>query len=189
MRVLALYASPNTDGLTAAMARAALAGAAAAGAETELLGLCDLDLGACGQCDNGWGTCRTEGTCVIEDDFEQVRRKIEAADAVVISTPVYFGDLAEVAKCFLDRLRRTSRAEGQISLTAGRWALSLACAGGGGGGGPTTLVALERYYGVLQMPVFDALIATRRNREYMIQAAEQAGAALVRHAQANRQSG
>ena len=185
MNVLALTASPNKDGLTAAMAQAALVGAGKAGASTSLIALCDVEIEACRQCDNGWGTCRTEGHCVIDDDFEQVRRRIEAADALVISTPVYFGDLAEVAKCFLDRLRRTSLGEGKAELTAGRWALSIACAGGGGGGGPTTLVALERYYGVLQIPVFDAMIATRRNREYMVEAARQAGAALVKHAEAN----
>ena len=188
MKVLGLYASPNPDGLTAAMAQAALTGAAAAGAQTELVGLTGLHLERCRQCDRGWGTCRSEGNCVIADDFAELRQRISEADALVLSTPVYFGDLSESAKSFLDRLRRTV-AGGRGDLTEGRWVLSIAAAGGGGGGGPTTLVALERYYGVLRIPVFDSLIATRRNREYMLAAAEQAGAALVRHLAASRQQG
>jgi len=185
MKVLGIYTSPNRDGLTAAMVQAALRGAEKAGAEVELLRLLDHRIQACRQCGNGWGICRNEGKCEQDDDFQAVRDKVAAADAVVLATPVYFGDLSEATKNFLDRVRRTNIGS-EESPTEGRLVLSIAAAGGSGGGGPTALVALERYFGVCQMPVFDALIATRRNREYMEQAAEQAGAAMVRHAQAER---
>ena len=62
----------------------------------------------CRQCDDdGWGLCRREGRCIIEDDFAGLVDKIARADAVVFSTPVYFSDLSESMKAFLDRLRRT----------------------------------------------------------------------------------
>ncbi|UCH34636.1 MAG: flavodoxin family protein, partial [Armatimonadota bacterium] len=109
MKVIAIQTSPNEDGLTATMAQMALDGAKAAGAETELIHLCGASIEACRQCENGWGLCRSEGRCVIEDDFEDLRRRIGEAGAVVISTPVYFGDLSEAAKCFFDRLRRCER--------------------------------------------------------------------------------
>jgi len=179
MRILALQASPNEDGLTATMAKEAMAGAKAAGAEVELLHLRKLNLEACRACENGWGRCRRESLCIIEDDLEMVRDKISAADGVILSTPVYFGDVAEVVKNFADRLRRCERAGPSDPRVEGKWMLSIAAAGGGGGGGPTCLVALERYYAHLGLPVFDQLIVTRRSRDYMLRAARSAGERLV----------
>jgi len=180
MKVLGIQTSPNEDGLTATIAQMALDGARAAGATTELIHLCNANLDACRQCEQGWGRCRREGKCVIEDDFEGIRGRIGEADALVISTPVYFGDVSEITKSFLDRLRRCERHSDPSSLK-GTPVLSIAAAGGGGGGGPTTLVSLERYYGVLGWPVFDGMIVTRRSREYMLIAARAAGEKLVHH--------
>ena len=175
MRIVALQASPNEGGLTASMAKQALSGAARAGAETELVHLCQLSLESCRACDTGWGLCRQEGRCVIEDDLEAVRAKMAEADAVVISTPVYFGDVAEVLKAFFDRLRRCQFAGPEDARLSGKYLLGIAAAGGGGGGGPTCLVSMERYYAHMGMRVFDELIATRRSREYMLETAELAG--------------
>lgn len=180
LKIIGIQTSPNEDGLTATMARMALDGAAAAGAQVELVHLRKLNLEACRQCENGWGRCRREGLCIIEDDFESVRQRIGAANAVVVSTPVYFGDVSEVAKSFLDRLRRCE-IHTKDSALKGTPVLSIAAAGGGGGGGPTCLVSLERYYGVLGWPVFDGLIVTRRSREYMLLATRAAGEKLVGH--------
>lgn len=186
MRILAMQGSPNLDGLTATMAKQAVAGAHAAGAETELLNLCKLKLGSCRQCDDGWGQCRREGTCVIEDDLELVRGKMAAADGVVISTPVYWGNLSEVFKAFLDRLRRCERAGPDEPRVEGKWVLGVAAAGGSGGGGPTCLVSMEHYYSHLGLRMFDHLFVTRRSSEYMLIAARAAGEAFVRHIEEQR---
>jgi multimeric flavodoxin WrbA len=185
MRVLAIQTSPNTEGLTATIAQMALDGARAAGAHTELIHLCKAHLLPCRQCEPGWGLCRAEGRCVIEDDFADTRRSMGESDAIVVSTPVYFGDVSEVTKVFFDRLRRCERHTEQSSLE-GTPVLSIAAAGGGGGGGPTALVSLERYFAVLGWPVFDGLIVTRRSREYMLIAARAAGEKLVRHIEGGR---
>jgi multimeric flavodoxin WrbA len=179
VKVLAIQTSPNTDGLTATIAASALEGAKSAGAEIELVHLKQLKIESCRQCENGWGRCRREGMCIIEDDLESVREKMRAADALVLSTPVYFGDVSEVTKNFLDRLRRCERHWPGESPIKGTPVLSIAAAGGGGGGGPTCLVALDRYFGVIGLPVFDSVIVTRRSRDYKIAAAKAAGAALV----------
>ncbi len=183
MKILALQASPNLDGLTASMAQQALAGAQGAGAETELLHLCQLNLASCRACENGWGQCRQEGRCVIDDDLEQVREKMAAADALVLSTPVYFGDVAEVLKAFFDRLRRCQFAGPEETRMSGKYILGIAAAGGSGGGGPTCLVSMERYYAHMGLRAFDQLIVTRRSRDYMLEAAHRAGAALVGYVQ------
>jgi multimeric flavodoxin WrbA len=188
MRILVMQASPNEDGLTATMAKGAMAGAEAAGAETELVHLRKQELGACQACDDGWGKCRRESLCVIEDDLEQVRDKMAAADGIVLSTPVYFGDVAEVVKNFFDRLRRCERAGPKDPRVEGRWMLGIGAAGGGGGGGPTCLVAMERYCAHMGLPIFDTLIVTRRSRDYMVPAARQAGERLVRYIEEQRAS-
>jgi len=187
MRILVMQASPNEDGLTAGMAKQALSGAQAAGAETELVHLRKLKLESCRACeDDGWGRCRQESLCIIEDDLEQLRSKMAAADGMVLSTPVYFGNVAEVVKNFLDRLRRCERAGPQDPKVEGRWVLAIAAAGGGGGGGPTCLVAMEHYFAHLGLPVFDQMIVTRRSRDYMLPAAREAGERLVRHIEEQR---
>jgi len=181
-----MQASPNEDGLTASMAKQAMAGARAAGAEAELVHLRKLKLEACRACDDGWGKCRRESLCIIEDDLERVRDKMAGADGIMLSTPVYFGDVVEVVKNFFDRLRRCERAGPKDPRVEGRWVLAIAAAGGGGGGGPTCLVVMERYFAHLGLPIFDEMIVTRRSREYMLPAARQAGERLVRYIEEQR---
>lgn len=181
MKILVMQASPNPDGLTATMAKAAMAGAKAAGAETELLNLRKLHLDACLACEDGWGKCRRESLCIIEDDLEMVRDKMAESAGIVLSTPVYFGNVAEVVKNFFDRLRRCERAGPADPGVEGRWMLGLAAAGGGGGGGPTCLVAMEHYCAHMGLPIFDTMIVTRRSRDYMVPAAKGAGERFVRY--------
>lgn len=179
MRVVGLNASPNEDGLTATMLASALEGAAEAGAQTEIVHMKRLELLACRQCENGWGLCRREGRCVIEDDFQALREKLHGADALVISTPVYFGEVSEVAKNFLDRLRRCERAGPQQSPLEGKPAVGIAAAGGSGGGIVSCQQVLERYFGHLQWRLFDLIPVTRLTRSYKTETARAAGKALV----------
>jgi multimeric flavodoxin WrbA len=188
MRVLVLQASPNEDGLTATMAKEAMAGAQAAGAEAELVHLKKMKLEACLACEDGWGRCRRESLCIIEDDLESVRTKMSDADGIVLSTPVYFGEVAEVVKNLFDRLRRCERAGPAEPRVEGKWVLGIAAAGGGGGGGPSCLGVMERYWAHMGLPVFDQIIVTRRSREYMIPAARQAGEAFVKYMEEQQKS-
>jgi len=188
MRILAMQGSPNQDGLTATMAKAALAGAEAAGAEVELVHLKEKKLEACLACEDGWGKCRRESLCIIEDDLEELRTKMSDADGIVLSTPVYFGEVAEVVKNFFDRLRRCERAGPADPRVEGKWVLGIAAAGGGGGGGPSCLTVMERYWAHMGLPIFDQMMVTRRSRDYMVAAAGQAGEAFVKYIQEQMQS-
>lgn len=145
MNVIAILGSRNPEGQTARAADALLEGAAAGGCKCEKVFLPELDIERCRQCDeNGWGTCRSEGTCVIEDDFASVVRKIRGAGAVVFANPVYFSDLSESLRAFLDRLRRTTRHEAGKEGITGKPAVGICVAGGGGGGAPACTVSLEK---------------------------------------------
>lgn len=179
MRVVGLNASPNEDGLTATMLKSALAGAAEAGAETQLINMKGLELGACQQCDDGWGRCRREGRCIVEDDLHALREQLHGADAIVLSTPVYFGEVSEVTKNFLDRLRRCEVAGPQESPLIGKPLLGIAAAGGSGGGIVSCQQVIERYCQHLRMRVFDLIPVTRFTRAYKVDTAKAAGRALV----------
>ena len=176
MLIVGLNSSPNQDGLTASVLKQVLAGAEAAGAETVLVHMKERTLEACRQCDNGWGQCRQEHTCVIEDDFQALREQLHAADALVFANPVYFGELSEVAKTFLDRLRLRALRGGPLTERL-FW---IAAAGGSGGGIVSCQQVLERYCQHLRMKLFDMIPVTRLTREYKLESAYLAGAALAK---------
>jgi multimeric flavodoxin WrbA len=179
MKVLGIQTSPNADGLTATMCKAVLEGAAAAGAETDLIHLRKLDIRACLACEDGWGICRSEARCIIEDEFQGVRERIGEADAVVVSTPVYFGEVSEVTKSLFDRLRRCEVTLTDDSPIRGTPAVGISAAGGSGGGAVSALAMLERYFQFVGLLPFDLITVTRRSRPYRLPMAEKAGRSLV----------
>ena len=169
MKVLMISGSCNRKGQTASAADALLSGAEEAGAQVERLFLPELDIQRCRQCeDDGWGICRSEGHCVIEDDLVGVVDGIRAADAVVFATPVYFGDLSESIRAFLDRLRRTCMHEDGISGIEDVPAIGICVAGGGGGGAPECTVSLKRVLRTAGFDILDVVPVRRQNREHKL---------------------
>ncbi len=178
MKVVAIHGSPNADGLTASLAREALAGAAEAGADIELIQLTEHALEHCRQCGNGWFKCRETGMCVIEDDFEAIRAKVMEADALVLVTPVYFWDLSESVKVFTDRLRRCNVGDPGDGLD-GKPVIGIAAAGGTGNGIAQCLVQMDQFFKHTGLEIADLITATRRSGEYKLPAARAAGKAVA----------
>ncbi len=164
MRVLLISGSRNPEGQTARAGKAFLAGVADEGGEGEQVFLPTLRIERCRQCeDNGWGICRAGCRCVVEDDFASLVKRITAADAVAFATPVYYGDLSESLRAFLDRLRRTCTHESGRSSIAGKRAVGICVAGGGGGGAPACTVSLEKVLATCGFDVVDVVPARRQN--------------------------
>lgn len=178
MKVVAIQASPNLNGLTSSLAQAVLQGVNAEGEETELVHLNRFKIEPCIACETGWGKCRKEGNCVIEDDFEDLRKKIAAADVLVFATPVYFGDLSESARIFLDRLRRCE-AFSELGTFSGKKAIGISSAGGSGRGAVRALLHLEDYLRRLEFDVFDLVPVTKSSKDHKIRMLEDAGRCLV----------
>jgi len=181
MKVLCLLGTRNPEGQTASAAQALLKGVTAQGHEGELVILPELRIERCRQCDNnGWGLCRQEGQCVIEDDFAVLTVKIREADAVVFATPVYFGDLSESLRALLDRLRRICRhADGKVGVN-GKPAVGICVAGGGGGGAPNCTVSLKAVLQHCGFDVVDMVPARRQNLEMKRDILPVVGAWLVK---------
>lgn len=166
MKLVAISGSRNPEGQTARAANAFLQGAKTDGNQSELIFLPQINIERCRQCeDNGWGICRTEGRCTIEDDFASLVDKIKQADAVVFTTPVYFADLSESLRAFLDRLRRTCMHEVGRDRIAGKPVVGVCVAGGGGGGAPSCAFSLDRVLSRCSFAVADMILARRQNLE------------------------
>ncbi|MBU4317854.1 MAG: flavodoxin family protein [Proteobacteria bacterium] len=185
MQILILSGSRNRNGQTARAIQAITKGISEAGGQSETLFLPELSLERCRQCDpDGWGLCRHEGRCVIEDDFSSATDKVKAADVVVFANPVYFGDLSDSMKCFLDRIRRVvffkmiSGGRGASSEFA-KPAIGYCYAGGSGNGTTSCSANLERILQTCGFDVVDMINARRQNLDAKIPMLELTGRWLV----------
>jgi multimeric flavodoxin WrbA len=162
--ILVLCGSRNESGQTARAAKALLGGIQAAGVTGEMVFLPQMHIERCRQCeDDGWGICREQGRCIIEDDFASLVGAVKGADAVVFATPVYFSDLSESLRAFLDRLRRTCVNEAGRQEIEGKPAVGVCVAGGGGGGAPECTRHLEWILRTSSFDVADVIPVRRQN--------------------------
>lgn len=99
MKILALSGSPRKNGNTDQYLNMVLEECAAAGAETELVRVFDLNIKGCYGC---YG-CVQAKRCVHQDDFQMVFDKIIEADVLVLGSPVYHGSISAELKAVLDR--------------------------------------------------------------------------------------
>lgn len=180
MHVLLISGARNPTGQTCQITDALLRGASTAGASVETILLPTMRLERCRQCeDNGWGRCRAEGKCIIDDDLRVIKEHIRAADLCLFATPVYYGDLAESLRAFLDRLRRTCTHEAGSAGIKGKRAVGVCVAGGGGGGAPNCCVSLERALSSTGFDVFDLIPARRQNLALKVEILEAYGYMLA----------
>ena len=182
MKTLILSGSRNREGQTARAIKAIQKGITDAKGKSEVIFLTELKLERCRQCDpDGWGLCRKEGRCVIEDDLAMVIDKVKAADVVVFANPVYFGDLSESMRTFLDRFRRTrfmrpgSAPPGAFPSGGGTPAIGLCYAGGSGNGTVSCAASLERVLQTCGFDVVDMIPVRRQNIDMKIPMLELTG--------------
>jgi multimeric flavodoxin WrbA len=100
MKILGISGSPVKGGSNEKAVDYALAKAKENGFQTQKIALNKEAIGGCIACD----TCKkSSGTCSIKDSMETIRPKLAEADAIIISTPVYFGTLSSQLKALFDR--------------------------------------------------------------------------------------
>lgn len=92
--------SPNIDGNTAKLVNAILDGAAENGAENVIYNLDSLNIKGCDACCR----CQESGCCLIDDDMQELYEEIQAADTVVLGSPVYMWQMTAQTKLLIDRL-------------------------------------------------------------------------------------
>ncbi|TGE37559.1 flavodoxin family protein [Desulfosporosinus fructosivorans] len=186
LKVMIFTSSPNTDGLTAACGNSAKTGAEEAGAQVIMVNLNRQKISSCHACGNGWGTCRNEHECQVQDDFQTLHGSMAEVDAFVLITPVYWGEMSESAKAFSDRVRRCEALKKEKTLFEGKPFIAVAAAGGSGNGLTTCLTSMERFLTHVKADKFDLIGITQRNREYKLDTLQKAAKELV--ALSNRKS-
>lgn len=100
MKIVCLLGSPRKSGNSATVAARLMKTAQALGAEVETIYLNGLDYQgcqACYACKNG------SESCVLKDDLSPVLEKVRQADALVLASAVYYGDVTAQLKAFIDR--------------------------------------------------------------------------------------
>ena len=179
MNIMIITSSPNTDGLTAACAVEAKAGVEMGSATASVVNLNTLNIPSCHACGNGWGTCRTEHTCQVQDDFQNLHTSMRDADGYIIITPVYWGDMSESLKAFSDRLRRSEATNGDKNNLAGKPFICVAAPGGTGNGGISCLSTFERFVDHIKGVKYDFIGVTKRSKDYKLTTIREAAKSMV----------
>jgi multimeric flavodoxin WrbA len=181
MKVLVVSGTPKKEGLCCSCVVAACAGVEKAGAECEVIRLCDAKLLRCAICGDGWGTCFEKHTCSYgSDGFSAIQQKIADADGLILVTPVYWGDMTEAMKAFFDRFRRCEARKGLEGAMAGKPVVLVASPGGTGNGMISCLEQMERLCRHLSANIFDFVGVNRWNRDYKLEAISAAASAMVK---------
>lgn len=179
MKVFMISGSRNPEGRTAQCCNAIAKGLTKAGATSELVFLPVMNLERCRQCDpDGWGICRREGRCIIDDDFTSLVDKLKEADLAIFANPVYFRDLTESMRGFLDRVRRLNFMQSSRPFN-GKPAMGLCLAGGGGGGAPSACYNLDTILQMCGFDVIDMWAVRRQNIEIKLPMLEVIGSWLA----------
>ncbi len=99
MRVLGITGSPRRGGNTDLLLAEVMKGAAGRGAEVKTIVLNDLKIDPCQHCDS----CLEVGRCKVEDEMQMVYRELEAADRIVLASPIQFMGITAQMKAMIDR--------------------------------------------------------------------------------------
>lgn len=104
-KVFIMNGSPRENWNTAKMCKSFSDGLQTKGIETEIVNLYDIDFKGCRSC----FACKLNGgknfsRCAYPDELTSVLDKISHADGLVVASPIYFGDVTGVVRCFTERL-------------------------------------------------------------------------------------
>ena len=142
MKVLMVNGSPHPNGNTAAALAEMQKVFEAEGVETELLQIGNKAIRGCVAC----GSCRQKGKCVFDDAVNEAAPIFEAADGIVVGTPVYYASANATVAAFLDRLFFSASFDKTMKVGA-----SVAVARRGGCS--ATFDELNKYFTISGMPV------------------------------------
>ena len=145
MKVLLLNGSPHANGCTAAALKVMISVFEAEGVETELVHVGNKDIRGCIAC----RSCMKNGKCVFDDLVNEVAPKFEAADGLVIGSPVYYASPNGTILSFVDRLFYSTRFSKHMKVGA-------AVVSARRGGNTASFDVLNKYFSISGMPIATA---------------------------------
>ena len=141
-KVILLNGSPHASGCTATALEEMVKIFEAEGIETELIHVGNKSIRGCISC----GQCSKNGKCVFNDLVNEVAPKFEAADGLVVGSPVYYGGPNGTILSFMDRLFYSTSFSKQMKVGAA----VVSCRRGGN---TATFDVLNKYFTISSMPV------------------------------------
>ena len=141
-KVLLLNGSPHAKGCTAAAFDEMVKIFSEEGIETETVQIGSKAIRGCIGCNR----CGSLGKCVFDDLVNEVAPKFEAADGLVIGSPVYYGSPNGTILSFLDRLFYSTPFPKHMKVGAA----VVSCRRGGN---TASFDALNKYFSISSMPI------------------------------------
>ena len=123
MKVLIINGSPHKSGTTATALTEAMNTLKAGGAEVEFLHVGLEDVRGC----RGCLACKKTGKCIIDDCVNDIAKKLDEADGLLIGSPVYYASPNGTLISLLDRLFYSSHSDKTMKVGA-----AVVCARRGG---------------------------------------------------------
>lgn len=142
MKVLMLNGSPRKEGNTALALREMQTIFEKEGIETEVICLGTQPIRGCIACNQ----CKSTGKCVFNDLVNEVAKKFEKSDGLVLASPVYFASANGSLFSFAQRLFYSTLFDKRMKVGAG---LAIARRGGAS----ATYDDLNKFFGVSGMPI------------------------------------
>ena len=142
MKVLILNGSPRANGNTSIAVNELAKIFAEEEIETEIVQLGNKDIRGCIAC----GSCFKNGKCVFDDMVNGLAPKFEAADGLVVASPVYYASANATLIAALDRLFYSTHFDKTMKVGA-----SVVVARRGGCS--ATFDELNKYFTICGMPV------------------------------------
>lgn len=142
MKVLIINGSPRVNGNTTIAIREMEQVFAENGVETETVQIGMKDVRGCIAC----GHCAEAGKCVFDDVVNELAPKFEAADGLIIASPVYYASANATLIACLDRLFYSTHFNKTMKVGA-----SVVCARRGGCS--ATFDELNKYFTIANMPI------------------------------------
>lgn len=142
LKVLILNGSPRTNGNTSIAVREMEKVFAENGVEAETVQIGNKNIRGCIAC----GSCFEKGKCVFDDAVNELAPKFEAADGLVIASPVYYASANATLIACLDRLFYSTHFDKSMKVGA-----SVVCARRGGCS--ATFDELNKYFTISNMPI------------------------------------
>lgn len=115
---------------------------ASEGVEAEIVTVGNQPIRGCISC----GSCYKTGKCVFDDEVNQIAKKFEEADGLVIGSPVYYASANGTLISFLDRLFYSTHFDKRMKVGAS----VVSCRRGGN---TATFDELNKYFTITQMPI------------------------------------
>lgn len=142
MKVLALNGSPRVGGNTALALAEAQRVFESEGIDCEVIQIGNQDIRGCIACNQ----CDTRGKCVFDDIVNTLAPKFEAADGLIVASPVYYASANATLIACLDRLFYSTSFDKRMKVGA-----SIVCARRGGCS--ATFDELNKYFTIAGMPI------------------------------------